>query len=107
MMFAGGLDGCAEAQKALETRGIEVVDAPVQSVASEENQSVKLTCGTDGVQETATFDLVVLIIQPQISKDARDLTKSLGLTLTYGNFLAGEAGLITTEKESLQLAGQA
>ncbi|MFZ2448180.1 MAG: hypothetical protein WAW37_17620 [Syntrophobacteraceae bacterium] len=106
-MFAGGLDGFAEAQKALETSGIEVSNTPVQSAASGENQSVKLTFGADGAQETASFDLVVLIVQPQISKDARDLTKSLGLTLTYGNFLAGETGLITTEKESLKLAGQA
>jgi heterodisulfide reductase subunit A-like polyferredoxin len=104
-MYTGGVEDFPEAQKAIETSKVDLVKTPVMSVASEENSSVKLTLDGDG--GTADFDLVVLITQPQISKDARDLTKNLGLSLTYGDFLAGEAGLIKTDKEPVQLVGQA
>ena len=66
------------------------------------------TVGSDGSQETRTFDLVVLLTQPQVSKEVKDLTKGLGLNLAYAGFLAnGGKGLISTEKETVKLTSVA
>ena len=40
------------------------------------------------------FDLVVLITQPQMSKDARDLAKSLGLGISYADFLSAKGTVL-------------
>ncbi|MHC1729588.1 MAG: hypothetical protein AB9866_26900 [Syntrophobacteraceae bacterium] len=108
VMFAGGLDEFPEGKKALESACVIVPNALVRSVALNGNQQVSLTIGADGEGEKKNFDLVVLITQPQMSKDSRDLTKSLGLGISYADFLAGEGkGLIKTEKEAIELAQQA
>mgnify|MGYP000289286472 CR=1 FL=1 len=40
-----------------------------------------------------------------MGKDWKDLGKSLGLTLSYASFLAGDGtGVITTEKQAVALA---
>lgn len=104
-MFAGGLDEFPEGAKALNQAGVEALSAPVQSVSPNGGSSVKVAFGADG--QAREFDLVVLITQPQMSKDTRDLVKGLGLGLTYADFLSGEGdGLIKTDKEVVQLARQ-
>ncbi|MGO9688666.1 MAG: hypothetical protein ACLP2X_08975, partial [Syntrophobacteraceae bacterium] len=71
--------------------------APVQSVAPNGGSSVKVAFGAEA--KAGEFDLVVLITQPQLSKDTRDLAKSLGLAVTYADFLSGKGeGFITTDK---------
>jgi len=105
-MFASGLEDFAEGGKALETSGVEMLNVSVGSIDSANGQSPTVTFGSNGAAQSAAFDLVVLITLPQISKDARALTKSLGLSMTYANFLTGETSLIKTEKESLHLAAQ-
>ncbi len=96
-MFAGGLDEFQEGKKALALAGVEVQSAPVQSVAPNGGSSVKVAVGAEA--KTSEFDLVVLITQPQLSKDTRDLAKSLGLAVTYADFLLGKGeGFITTDK---------
>jgi heterodisulfide reductase subunit A-like polyferredoxin len=105
-MFAGGLDDFPEGKKALDLAGVEVLNAPVQSVAPNGGSPVKVAFGAEG--QAREFDLVVLITQPQMSKDARDLAKGLGLGITYADFLSGEGdGLIKTDKQEVQLARQA
>jgi len=105
VMFAGGLDDFPEGAKALNQAGVEVLSAPVQSVSPNGGSSVKVAFGAEG--QAREFDLVVLITQPQMSKDTRDLVKGLGLGLTYADFLSGDgAGLIKTDKEEVQLARQ-
>ncbi len=105
VMFAGGLDEFPEGAKALNQAGVEALSAPVQSVSPNGGSSVKVAFGADG--QAREFDLVVLITQPQMSKDTRDLVKGLGLGLTYADFLSGEGdGLIKTDKEVVQLARQ-
>jgi len=104
VMFAAGLDDFAEGKKALGSAGIQVQSATVQSVTPNGGSSVKVAIAEGQAKE---FDLVVLITQPQMSKDARDLAKSLGLGISYADFLSGEGdGLIKTDKEQLQLARQ-
>ncbi len=103
-IFAGELDDFAEGKRALGSAGVEVMGAPVQSVAPNGGSSVKVAFGEG---QTKEFDLIVLITQPQMSKDARDLAKSLGLGISYADFLSGEgAGLIKTDKEEVQLIRQ-
>ncbi len=106
VLFAADLESFPEAGKALQTAEVEVRNTPVQSVSSDSGTATVKT-GSDGKAEENKFDLVVLITQPRISNDARDLTKSLGLGIAYADFLtAGGQGLIKTEKESVQLAEQ-
>ena len=106
VMFAGGLDDFPEGKKALNLAGVEVLSAPVQSVAPNGGSSVNVAFGADG--QAREFDLVVLITQPQLSKDTRDLAKGLGLGITYADFLSGEGvGLLKTDKQEVQLARQA
>ena len=96
-MFAGGLDDFPEGKKALDQAGVQVLSAPVQSVAPNGGSSVKVAFGAEA--KASEFDLVVLITQPQLSKDTRDLAKSLGLSVTYADFLLGKGeGVITTDK---------
>ncbi len=103
-MFAGGLDDFPEVRKALDSAGIEVLGAPVQSVAPNGGSPVKVAFGEGQAKE---FDLVVLITQPQMSRDARDLARGLGLGISYADFLSGEGGgLIRTDKQEVQLARQ-
>ena len=83
------------------------MNAEVSSVDPTEDHSIKVNAAAQGKEEPAVFDLVVLITQPQISKDARDLTKSLGLSLSYADFLSAEGtGLISTEKPEISLTAQ-
>jgi hypothetical protein len=105
-MFAGGMDDFPEGKKALDLAGVEVLGAPVQSVVPNGGSPVKVAFGAEG--QTKQFDLVVLITQPQMSRDSRDLAKGLGLGLTYADFLSGEGdGLLKTDKQQVQLARQA
>jgi heterodisulfide reductase subunit A-like polyferredoxin len=102
-MFAG-LGDFAEGKQALHSAGVEVLDPPVQSVAPNGGSSVKVAFGEGQAKE---FDLVVLITQPQMSNDAKALVKNLGLSISYADFLSGDGGgLITTDKQEVQLARQ-
>ncbi len=86
-----------DALKSLD--GIAIKETGISAVEELEDQSLKLTLESNGAQETKSFDLVVLLTQPQISKDVKDLSKSLGLSLTYESFLEGDGkGTISTAK---------
>jgi heterodisulfide reductase subunit A-like polyferredoxin len=81
-----------------------VLEGVVESVAPLENQSLKLAISTNGTSEEKSFDLVVLMTQPRISRDALALAKALGLSLSYASFVAGEGDrLLSTEKDSIKL----
>lgn len=86
--------------------GAKTIEAPVKGVEGAADGSLQVTYGAG--DEKASFDLVVLITQPQVSPELKDLGKKLGLTLSYASFLAGDGtGIITTEKETVGLTGQA
>jgi heterodisulfide reductase subunit A-like polyferredoxin len=79
--------------------GVAIKEAAVSALEELEDQGLKLTLENNGAQETKSFDLVVLLTQPQISKDVKDLSKSLGLSPAYANFLEEDGkGLISTRK---------
>lgn len=84
---------------------IVLMDCTVESLESLEDQGLRLSLSTNGTKQEKTFDLVVLLTQPRISKDVQGLSKSLGVTLSYAAFLSGEStGLLTTDKESVKLS---
>jgi heterodisulfide reductase subunit A-like polyferredoxin len=106
--FAEGLDAVLKEAGAtpLSLNGTKPVEAPVKGVEATADGSLQVTFGPN--DEKASFDLVVLLTQPQVSKELKDLGKNLGLTLSYASFLAGDGtGIISTEKETVGLAGQA
>lgn len=108
-IFAGNLESFhKEQEKALKgLKAIQIEETVVSEVKAQEDQSLKLTFAANGNPQEKAFDLVVLITQPQVSKDVKDLSKSLGLNLSYQAFLAeGSRGLIGTEKETVGLVQQ-
>jgi heterodisulfide reductase subunit A-like polyferredoxin len=87
--------------------GIEITEASVNAVEPEDTQSLKLTVSGNGTEESRVFDLVVLLTQPQVSREVKKLGKNLGLSLGYANFVAEEdAVLLGTDKETVQLISQ-
>jgi heterodisulfide reductase subunit A-like polyferredoxin len=85
------------ALKALD--GVVIKEAVVSALEELEDQGLELTLESNGTQETKPFDLVVLLTQPQISKDVKDLSKNLGLSPAYASFLEEDGkGLISTAK---------
>ncbi|MGC8491114.1 MAG: hypothetical protein ACP5SH_05180 [Syntrophobacteraceae bacterium] len=102
--FFASLEDFPEAKTALDAPGAQLIGEPVQSVTPNGGSPVKVTFGEG---QTKEFDLVVLITQPKISSDARSLAKSLGLDLSYADFLSGDGNtFIATEKQEVQLARQ-
>jgi heterodisulfide reductase subunit A-like polyferredoxin len=108
-IFAANLESFKKEQEAalakLDRIGFE--ELTVNGIEAADNQSLILTVGSNGSEQKKTFDLVVLITQPQISRDVKQLTKGLGLSVDYANFLIeGGTGLISTDKEPVRLAAQ-
>jgi len=88
--------------------GIEIHEIPVAKIEAMEDQCLRVFFEEDGQTREKTFELVVLLTQPQLSGELKDLSKSLGLSYAYADFLAGNGpGVIRTEKESIGLAAQA
>ena len=87
---------------------IQIQDAAVSKVESEKNENLKLTIASNGKETSKIFDLVVLITQPQLSKEVKQLSKNLDLSLNYANFLPQGEGavLLTTDKETILLAAK-
>ncbi|NSW88060.1 MAG: hypothetical protein HPY84_17295 [Syntrophobacteraceae bacterium] len=88
-----------------ELDGIQVSQGEVSSVEAGSEGNLRLVTVENGTENTHVFDLVVLITQPQVSGDLKNLSRSLGLSLGYAAFLSGETtGLLSTEKEAVKLA---
>lgn len=99
------LEDFPEGKNALALSGAELSFAPVKSVTPDGGSPVKVVFGEG---QTKEFDLVVLITQPKMSNDARDLAKALGLDMSYASFLSGEGnGLIQTKKQEVTLTAPA
>lgn len=92
--------------KGLES--IQINDATVSRVESAEEENVQVTITSNGSEAAKVFELVVLITQPQLSQEVKQLSKNLGLSLNYANFLPEGEGslLLATDKETIQLAAK-
>jgi heterodisulfide reductase subunit A-like polyferredoxin len=87
---------------------INLHEASVTAVATEENESLRLTITRDGAEESRSFDLVVLLTQPQLSREVRQLARELGVSVSAASFLsAGEGSvLVSTDKANLRLTAR-
>ena len=88
---------------------IQINHATISKVESVEKENLKITIASNGSETSKVFALVVLITQPQLSREVKELSKSLGLSLSYANFLPEGEGsvLLATDKETIQLAAKA
>jgi heterodisulfide reductase subunit A-like polyferredoxin len=109
-VFAAGLSAFrAEHEAALKTLDrLHLHEASVSAVAPEADQSLRLTILRNDTEESRTFDLVVLLTQPQLSRELRQLTRALGVTVGAASFLPGGDGLVlvNTDKAHVRLASQ-
>ena len=89
-------------------KGIEVSEAKVSSVETADNQNLKLTVASNGSETSKTFDMIVLITEPQLSGGVKRISRDLGLSLKYASFLAEGEGsvLLTTDNETIKLAAK-
>jgi len=97
-IFASGLDAFREknADDLAKLDRMEIVEAAVTQVEATDNQDLQVAYGANGGEQKKEFELVVLITQPQISQDIKDLSKRLDLGLDYAKFLVeGGEGLIS------------
>lgn len=84
--------------------GLTLSEAPVQAVEIRENKPT-VVFGSDGERGELECDLAVILTQPVISKDLKELTRGLGLSLNYASFLSGATpGPITAERENPYIA---
>ena len=88
---------------------IQINEATIGNVEAEEDQSLKLTIVSNGSETSKVFDLIVLITQPQLSNEVNKMSRDLGLSLNYANFLADGEGsvLLTTDNETIKLVAKA
>lgn len=106
-VFANNLEDFSKehdaALKGLER--IEINAATVSNVEAVDNQNLKLTISSNGSETAKVFDLVVLITQPQLSNEVKRMSKDLGLSLNYTNFLPEGEGsvLLTTDNDTIKL----
>ena len=110
-LFANNLkDLSKEHQAALKgLERIQINDALISRVEAVENENLQLVIANNGKETSKIFELVVLITQPQLSKEVKQVSKNLGLSLNYANFLPEGEGsvLLTTDKETIHLASKA
>jgi heterodisulfide reductase subunit A-like polyferredoxin len=87
---------------------IQISQDPVRAVAAGERESIQLIMADNGDDTSKVFDLVVLITQPQLSQEVKTMSKDMGLSLNYANFLPEGDGsvLLSTDNETIQLAAK-
>ena len=109
-VFASNLEDFLQTQdsalKGLER--IEISDATVSSVEAVENQNVELTVSSNGKETSKVFEMIVLLTQPQLSNEVKQMSKDLDLSLNYASFLAEGEGsvLLTTDNETVKIAAK-
>jgi heterodisulfide reductase subunit A-like polyferredoxin len=109
-LFVNNLDEFREAHDAAlkGLDNIRITDSTVNSVEAEDNQNLKLTVAGNDESGSKVFDLVVLITQPQLSKQVKGISKDLDLSLGYANLLGDGEGsvLLATDNEAVKLAAK-
>jgi heterodisulfide reductase subunit A-like polyferredoxin len=88
--------------------GVNFVNGTVAEVTEEpgENKNIEVKYEAGG-EKTETFDLVVLLTQPQLPPAVEGAAKQLGLEVTYANFLAKPGEMVETDKPGVVLAQNA
>jgi len=91
-----------------QLKGIEISEATVSNVEAVDDQRLELTVESNGKKTSKTFEMIVLITEPQLSNEVKRMSRDLGLSLNYASFLAEGEGsvLLTTDNETIKLAAK-
>ena len=110
VVFANNLEDFRQEQdsalKGLDK--IEISDATVSKVEAVENQNLEVTISSNGSETSKVFEMIVLLTQPQLSNQVKQMSKELDLSLNYASFLAAGEGsvLLTTDHETVKIAAK-
>ena len=84
--------------------GVTFVNGAVTEVAETgENKDIEVKYDAGG-EKTETFDLVVLLTQPQLPPSIEDAAKQLGIEVSYASFLGKAGDMVETDKAGVVLA---
>ena len=84
--------------------GVNFVNGTVVE-ASETGESKDIEVKYDaGGEKTDTFDLVVLLTQPQLPPTVEEAAKKLGVEVSYASFLEKPGDIVDTDKPGVVLA---
>jgi len=84
--------------------GVDFINGTVSEVAEKgENKDIEVTYDAGG-KKTGTFDLVVLLTQPQLPPTVEEAAKQLGVQVSYASFLAKPGDMVETDKPGVVLA---
>jgi heterodisulfide reductase subunit A-like polyferredoxin len=84
--------------------GVTFVNGTVAEVAETgENKDIEVKYDAGG-QKAETFDLLVLLTQPQVPPSIEEAAKKLGVEVSYAGFLAKPGEMVETDKPGVVLA---
>ena len=85
--------------------GITFVNGTVAEAAEVgENKDIELKYEAGGSEKTETFDLLVLLTQPQLPPIIEGSAKKLGVEVNYASFLGTPGEIVETDKAGVVLA---
>jgi heterodisulfide reductase subunit A-like polyferredoxin len=84
--------------------GVNFINGTVVEAAEVgDNKDIEIKYDAGG-EKTETFDLVVLLTQPQIPPYIEDAAKQLGVEVGYASFLEKPSEVVETDKPGVILA---
>ncbi|MBW1959668.1 MAG: hypothetical protein JRI63_14280, partial [Deltaproteobacteria bacterium] len=85
--------------------GVNFVNGTVVEAAEAgENKDIEVKYEANGSEKIETFDLVVLLTQPQLPPSIEDAAKMVGVEVNYASFLGKPGELVETDKPGAVLA---
>ena len=75
----------------------------VEAAEAGENKDIEVKYDAGG-EKTESFDLVVLLTQPQLPPSIEDAAKMVGVEVNYASFLGKAGDMVETDKASVVLA---
>jgi len=85
--------------------GINFINGTVAELAEEKGERKEIGVKYNaGGEKTETFDLVVLLTQPQLPPSIEEAAKKLGVEVSYASFLDKPGDMVETDKPGVVLA---
>ena len=85
--------------------GVNFINGTVAEVAEVgESKDIEVKYETGGSEKAETFDLVVLLTQPQLPPSVEEAAKQLGVQVSYASFLDKPGDMVETDKPGVVLA---
>jgi heterodisulfide reductase subunit A-like polyferredoxin len=94
----------ASVSDAANVSGVNLVNGTVTEAAEAgDNKDIEVKYDAGG-EKTETFDLVVLLTQPELPPNVEAAAKQLGVELSYASFLEKPGDMVDTDKPGIVLA---